>query len=431
VSNALLRPAARPLSIVGSMIRVALPHVAIGEICELRASATSPKVLGKGMVVAVDSEGANITILGPSEGFSRDLVVVPTRKALMIDVSEHTLGTVLDAAGACVERLAGRPASTSLATPSRAVLAAPAVYHERRPIDEPFPTGVRAIDGLLTCGVGQRMGIFASAGCGKTTLINMILDHASADVYVVALVGERGREVAEFVARTRGSERAAQTVVVYATSDTAPANRCNAALVATTVAEYFRDRGQRVVLMVDSITRYARALRDLALSAGEPPARRGYPASVFENLPRLLERPGRTGHGSITAFYAVLLEDEEDNDAVGEEVKSLLDGHIYLSSKLAGQGHFPAIDMLRSTSRLFNDIVGDPQKEKARRVRGVLSTLADMQVMLDLGEYTPGANKQYDDAIARKPSIHAFLCQKPEEYAPLARSVEALHALAR
>jgi len=275
------------------------------------------------------------------------------------------------------------------------------------------------------------VGIFAGAGAGKTTLAEMLLENADVDVSVVALVGERGREVAALVERLRHSPRAQRTVIVQATSDTAPALRSQAPLIATTIAEHFRDQGLRVLLVMDSVTRYARALRELALGAGEPPARRGFPASVFEALPRLLERSGRTETGCITAFYTVLLEDEQDADPIGEEVKSLLDGHFYLSSRLAGRGHLPALDVLRSGSRLFASLAAPDQQQAAARVRGLLGTLEDLQLMRDLGEYTPGVSAVYDKAVASEAALMAFLRQGQQERSALRGTLEALHELAR
>lgn len=425
---ALLVHGAHPGSIVGSMLRVRLPHVALGELCELRASAAAPHAIGHGVVVAINADIATVSVLGSSDGLSRDIVIVPTGNPLTVAVSQAMLGSVLDGMGNCVERMDQQPHAPASA-PARKANTPPPAYLARRPIEAPFCTGVRAIDALLTCGIGQRTGIFAAAGSGKTTLLEMIVDDAEADVVVIALIGERGREVAGFVERVRASGRAARTVIVQATSDTAPATRCSAALLATTVAEYFRDGGKRVLLVVDSITRYARALRDLALASGEPPARRGYPASVFEALPRLLERPGCTEDGSITAFYSVLLEEEEGADPVGEEVKSLLDGHIYLSARLAGRGHFPAIDLLRSASRMFGAVCSGQQQEMARRLRGALGVLEEMQLMRDLGEYRPGANAQFDAAIAQEAAINAFLRQRADQRPDLRQTMEELYAL--
>jgi type III secretion protein N (ATPase) len=306
--------------------------------------------------------------------------------------------------------------------------ALPPSYLERGLIDTPLETGVRAIDGLLTCGVGQRIGIFAPAGGGKTSLMHMLIEHGDADVFVIGLIGERGREVAELTAWLRTSGHADRTVLVYATSDYSPVDRMNAAFVATTVAEYFRKNGKKVVLLLDSLTRFARALRDVALAAGEMPARRGYPASVFDALPKLLERPGKTNEGSITAFYTVLLESEDEVDPIGDEVRSILDGHIYLSKKLAGQGHYPAIDILRSASRVFSQVTEHSHQNLAAKVRTTLGTLEEMQIYLDLGEYKKGENPDNDRAFACKPKLNKLLRQTLDEATPFARTLEIMNA---
>ncbi len=344
----------------------------------------------------------------------------------------HLLGCVLDGFGDVVERLHDRTTEVDAAGGRAAPVQAAALdYRQRQAITTPFATGVRAIDALLTVGEGQRMGIFAAAGCGKTTLVEMLLTNSDCDVRVVALVGERGREVAAFVESIAQSPSAARTIIVQATSDTSPATRVNAAMVATRVAEYFREQGSRVLLVMDSATRYARALRDVALSAGEPPARRGFPASVFEALPHLVERPGNALQGSITAFYTVLLEDDTDPDPVGEEVKSLLDGHIHLSGRLAQRGHFPAIDVLRSASRLYPRLANDAQADAANRLRTLLGRLEDLQLLRDIGEYRPGAQPEQDDAVAREPRLNAFLRQALHEQVSASAAVEGLHAVVR
>lgn len=422
------RPLAHPVAIVGSVLRVPLPQVAIGELCLIQAGPADDTACGEGVVVALDQGVASVGLLQDSAGLSVQCLVEPTGWAPSVAASWELLGSVLDGTGRCVERLA--PAAPGQAS-IRPLAGQNADYRQRLPVDVPLCTGVRAIDGLLTCGEGQRLGIFAGAGAGKTTLSEVLLDNAEADVCIVALIGERAREVATLVDRMRASPRAARCIIVQATSDTAPAVRCNAAQLAATLAEYFRDQGQRVLLITDSITRYARALRELALGAGEPPARRGFPASVFEALPRLLERGGRTREGSVTAFYTVLLEDELDADPVGEEVKSLLDGHLYLSSKLAGRGHYPALDILRSGSRLFAQLTDPAQQAAAAQVRNLLATLEDLQLMRDLGEYKPGISAHYDAAIAAEPRLHAFLRQPVQEVSGFSQTLEQLHALAR
>lgn len=331
-------------------------------------------------------------------------------------MNEQLSGKIFDAAGELVGTL-GEPVRESVLNESKLMRidSPPVSVTSRRAIDEPLITGIRAVDGLLTCGLGQRIGIFAAAGSGKTSLMNMIINHAEADIHVVALIGERGREVIEFIDELQNSPHAGQTILIYATSDSPPIERCNAALLATTIAEYFRDLGRNVLLFVDSMTRYARALRDVALAAGELPARRGYPASVFEQLPMLLERPGRLQKGSITAFYTVLLESEDEADPIGDEIRSILDGHIYLSHKLAGKGHYPAIDILHSISRVSSKVTTEKHQQFAIKVRERLSRLEQIQLYLELGEYQRGESIDNDNALDKKEEIEQFLKQKINE----------------
>lgn len=427
----LLQQHARPVRLNGSMIEAPLPGVAIGEICELRRNWQERDIIAKAQVVGFKQDMAVLSLMGEARGLSREAVLMPTGAPLTVAIGPQMLGTAVDPAGAVVERFA-QPASDEdddAAAQMRAIDSKPPAYNERRGIHETLITGVRAIDGLLTCGVGQRVGIFSSAGCGKTTLMNMLIDHAEADVFVVGLIGERGREVTEFVEMLRSSGHGERCVLVHATADFSPVERCNAALLATSVAEYFRDQGKRVVLFLDSITRYARALRDVALGAGEPPARRGYPASVFDILPRVLERPGLTKTGSITAFYTILLESEDEPDPIADEIRSILDGHIYLSRKLAGQGHFPAIDVLRSTSRVTSQVCDAPHLRAADGVRGMLARLEDLQMLLDLGEYKKGQNADNDRAIARRDALRDWARQKVGQRTPFKKTLETMHAL--
>lgn len=426
------RPCARPLAVRAGELRVPLPQMAVGEHCHIRRSAADATLLTHGVVSRVDDGVATVALLGAPSRLAADVLVVPTGQPLQVALGTHLLGCVLDGFGDVVERLHDRTTEVDAAGGRAAPVQAAALdYRQRQAITTPFATGVRAIDALLTVGEGQRMGIFAAAGCGKTTLVEMLLTNADCDVRVVALVGERGREVAAFVESIAQSPSAARTIIVQATSDTSPATRVNAAMVATRVAEYFREQGSRVLLVMDSATRYARALRDVALSAGEPPARRGFPASVFEALPHLVERPGNALQGSITAFYTVLLEDDTDPDPVGEEVKSLLDGHIHLSGRLAQRGHFPAIDVLRSASRLYPRLANDAQADAANRLRTLLGRLEDLQLLRDIGEYRPGAQPEQDDAVAREPRLNAFLRQALHEQVSASAAVEGLHAVVR
>ncbi|MGL4721512.1 MAG: type III secretion system ATPase SctN, partial [Kluyvera intermedia] len=344
---------AHPLRVQGNVIEAHLPGTRIGEICEIQKSLLEPEVLGTAQVIGFNKEHTLLSLLNDNQGFSRSNVLLPPGLPFRIDVHKNIAGAIIDATGTVCGRLDNAVQQSVTGVQSLGVSGAPKDFTQRKPIAKSLVTGVRAIDGLLTCGQGQRMGIFAAAGCGKTSLMSMIVEHSEADIYVIGLIGERGREVTEFVEELKRSSRSSQIVLVYATSDRSSVERCNAAQIATTIAEFFSEQGKNVLLFIDSITRYARALRDVALSMGALPARRGYPASVFEALPKLLERPGRFLTGSITAFYTVLIENEEESDVIGDEVRSILDGHIYLSKKLAAKGHYPAIDIMQSISRVF------------------------------------------------------------------------------
>jgi len=297
----------------------------------------------------------------------------------------------------------------------------------RPPIDQPFGTGVRALDTLLSVGVGQRLGIFAAAGGGKSTLLGMLARHAAADVNVIVLVGERGREVREFIDDCLGEDGLRRSVLVVATSDRPALERCRAADVGTAVAEYFRDQGLHVLLMMDSVTRYARALRDVALAVGEPPARRGFPPSVLSRLPQLFERTGRDGHGAITAFYTVLVEDEDAGaDPIAEEVRSILDGHIVLSRKLGSAGHYPAIDVLASVSRVMSRIATATHRSAAQRLRQLLAKYQDIELLLQIGEYKSGTDPEADAAIRLMPGIQRLLRQSPQESVSFEQSLVQL-----
>lgn len=418
---------AHPLRIQGNVIEAHLPGTRIGEICEIHKSLFESEVVGLTQVIGFNKEHTLLSLLNDNTGFSRGNLLLPTGKPFRVAVSERTLGAILDATGNIKGRLDEGPDTAPTGEESLETCGTPRDFTQRKPIIEPLATGVRAIDGLLTCGQGQRMGIFAAAGCGKTSLMSMIIDRSEADIYVIGLIGERGREVTEFVEELRRSPRRSQIVLVYATSDRSCVERCNAAQVATTVAEYFCEQGKNVLLFIDSVTRYARALRDVALSMGELPARRGYPASVFEALPKLLERPGRFLNGSITAFYTVLIENEEESDVIGDEVRSILDGHIYLSKKLAAKGHYPAIDVLQSISRVFQQVTKPEHQHLATRFREFLVRQNDMQLFIDLGEYKRGENEDNDVAFDKKSAMEAFLKQRMVEQADMQTCLESLN----
>lgn len=405
----LVRYLAHPLRISGAIVEAKLIHVKIGEVCHIFRSDTDRTLIARAQVLGFNRDITLLSLIGSSEGLSRDIVISPTGNSLMIEVSDNIAGTVLTSLGEVIERFT--PLNSVSTTEYRSVYSAPPAFDQRCSISKKLITGVRAIDGLLTCGIGQRMGIFATAGCGKTTLMQMLINNAEADIFVVALIGERGREVTEFVETLRTMERKSRCIVVYATSDFSALDRVNAAASAMTIAEYFRDKGMNVMLFLDSITRYARALRDIALAADEPPARRGYPASVFEKLPSLLERPGCTHKGSITAFFTILLENEEESDPVAEEVRSIIDGHIMLCRKLANKNHYPAIDILRSLSRLGQRVTDEQHQNAANNMRNLIANIEELQVLIDFGEYQSGVNRANDQTFNAIPKVRDFLCQ--------------------
>jgi ATP synthase in type III secretion protein N len=342
-----------------------------------------------------------------------------------VPYGEALLGRVLDGRGQPIDSLGPVPDALS----RRALHAPSPSPMQRALIDAPFETGVRAIDTLLTLGAGQRVGVFAAAGGGKSTLLGMLARFCVADVIVIALIGERGREVREFIEDSLGAEGLARSVIVCATSDRPAMERVRAAHHATAIAEGFRAEGKRVLLLMDSVTRFARALREIGLAAGEPAVRRGFPPSVFAELPRLFERAGTDTQGSITAVYTVLLEDEEGGDPIGEEVRSILDGHIILSRKLGAAGHYPAIDVLGSLSRLFPRLASPDHREAAQRVRALMAKHAEIEFLVQVGEYRQGSDPLADKAIAAKPEIEALLRQDAVTPEPFATSLMLLQGV--
>jgi type III secretion protein N (ATPase) len=301
---------------------------------------------------------------------------------------------------------------------------------KRRIIDSPLELGVRALDGLLTCGEGQRMGIFAAAGGGKSTLLGMLVKGAAVDVTVIALIGERGREVREFLEHELGEAGRRRSVVVCATSDKSSMERAKAAYVATAIAEYFRDQGKRVLFLMDSVTRFARAQREIGLAAGEPPTRRGYPPSVFATLPKLMERVGMNDKGSITALYTVLVEGDDMTEPIADETRSILDGHIVLSRKLASMNHYPAIDVLASASRVMNAVVPAAHRDSAGRLRELMAKYAEVELLVRIGEYKRGGDKVTDEAIDKIERIRGFLRQRTDERGTLPDAVAQMARLA-
>jgi type III secretion protein N (ATPase) len=348
--------------------------------------------------------------LGDLVGVGADDAVEATGHQLEVRVSSALLGRVLGGLGEPIDG-----GATLRAGVWRAVEAPPPPALGRRPIERVLATGVRVLDGLLTLGQGQRVGLFAGSGVGKSTLLGEIARGTAADVVVVALVGERGREVGEFLDKSLGEQGLRKSVVVVATSDAPALERLRAAQVATTVAEHFRDEGAQVLLLVDSVTRFARAQREVGLAAGEPPARRGYPPSVFAMLPRLLERSGQGDHGAITAVYTVLVEGGDMDEPVADEVRGILDGHIVLSREVASRGQFPAVDLMSSISRVMDAIVTQEHRKAASAFRSLLAAYESKRDLITLGAYARGSDAKVDAAMARMPKMEAFLRQAPTD----------------
>jgi ATP synthase in type III secretion protein N len=408
--------------VTGTVVRASGVRADVGEVCRLVDHSAQREI--KAEVIGFDGDMVLMSPMGSLSGLSSATQVINTGHHHSVAVGGFLLGRVVDGMGEAF--LDDGPAMPALARRRLVGTAAPTPMR-RRTIDETLPLGVMAIDGLLTCGVGQRTGIFSPAGCGKSTLLSMLCRHAKADVVIAALVGERGREVQDFISEALGPELRERSVLVVATSDRPPTERLKAAFVATAYAEEFAAQGKRVLLVVDSVTRLARAAREIGLAAGEPPARRGFPPSVFALLPQLFERAGNLSTGSITAFYTVLEETDDGSDPISEEVRSLLDGHIVLSRKLAGKGHYPAIDILQSTSRLFDRVADAQQIKDARRVRELLAKFDEVEILIRIGEFRRGVDALADQAVDRKAVIDNMLRQERADNADFATTVARMH----
>lgn len=408
---------------VGMLIKAIVPQVKIGEICLVKREGMEPL---RCEVVGFTREEVLLSPLGEMKGVGPSSEVIPTRLPLHIKVGKNLLGRVLNGLGEPLDTATKGPLILDETYP---VIQDPPDPLKRQRINEPISVGVRAIDGVLTTGIGQRVGIFAAAGGGKSTLLGMIARNANADVNVIALIGERGRELRDFIEKDLGPEGLARSVLVISTSDQASQLRLNAAYVGTAIAEYFRDQGLSVILMMDSVTRFARALREVGLAAGEPPARAGYTPSVFATLPKLLERSGRAEKGSITGFYTVLVAGDDMNEPVADETRSILDGHIILSAELARQYHYPAIDVLSSASRVMPSIVPKEHLQLVGKLKEVLANYKKNELLIKIGEYKRGADKAGDFAIDHIEKVLKFLKQAVDEKCSYEETMQLLRGL--
>lgn len=462
-----VRTIGRIESVGPTVLKACLPGVQLGELCHVRVHNTEKVIRAE--VIGIDRETA---ILSPFEeplGIASGAEVERLGRRLEIELGDHLIGAVLDGFGQIVRAAPEAelkptssantdrdpseetdfdsnfdfdsdsdsdknasldeqpsPRKISAATELRSISVSPPGALSRPLVSDPLPLGIRAIDGLLTCGKGQRVGIFAAAGVGKSTLLGMMMQGNLADIVVLALVGERGREVREFMDRIFDEKMRSRTVIVVATSDRPALERYKASYVATTIAEYFRDQGKSVLLLVDSVTRYARAARQLGIAAGEPMAANGYPPSVFASLPRLLERAGPASCGVITGIYTVLVEADNMNEPVADEVRSILDGHIVLSRALAERNHYPAIDILRSVSRVMPQVAPEPLKQYAGKLRRLMSRYDDIDLLVRVGEYQRGHDEEADEALEKRAKIMRFLCQNAAESIELDETQAAL-----
>lgn len=407
--------------VTGSILEAHLPNAKIGEVCRIEPQGRMPIY---SQIVGFNQEDVYLTPLDPLSNIGPKTAVVNTGEVLKVGVGEALLGRVVDSLGNPID---GKSRiETSKKYPVRAFV--PNAM-KREIIDSVIEVGVRAIDTMLTLGEGQRIGVFATAGVGKSSLLSMIARNSKSDVNVIALVGERGREVKEFIQDNLGEEGLKNSIIVVSTSDEPALRRITAAYTATAIAEYFRDQGKKVMLLMDSATRFARALREVALSLGEIPARAGYPSSVFAALPELFERAGKTETGSITALYTVLLSSELIEDPLGEEVKAILDGHIILSSELAHGQNFPAIDVLKSNSRLMNKIADARHRDLSEKLKKILSTYQSNKDLISIGAYKSGTDKEIDQSISKISKVRQFLSQGIDEKDSLELALEKLEQL--
>lgn len=407
--------------LIGLVVKAVVPGVRVGELCYIQPFNRSQTI--KAEVVGFKDREVLLMPLGNLEGIGPGNDVIPTGGCLSVRVGDGLLGRVLDGLGDPIDTDTYGPLQYDTEYP---VMASPPDPLTRRRITQPISVGVKAIDAVLTCGEGQRVGIFAAAGVGKSTMMGMLARNTEADVNVICLVGERGRELRDFLEQDLGEEGLARSVVVVSTSDQASLVRSKAAYVATAIAEYFRDQGKKVMLMMDSVTRFARALREIGLAVGEPPARQGFTPSVFSTLPKLLERSGNSATGSITAFYTVLVEGDDMTEPVADEVRSILDGHIVLARGLAARGHYPAIDVSESVSRVMSSIVDEEHEMAARKLREVVANYEKERDLILIGAYESGSDPNVDYAIEKIEDVNNFLKQGVQDKVDFSDAVAEL-----
>ena len=415
-------------SAVGTTIRSTIENVNIGDMCLVVDDVTKTHM--KAEVIAFQNNEALLLPLGTIQGLSQRAVVIRSQERFQIAVGDFLLGKVIDGFGEIIEDMSGKKPDNDEKYYYAVMQPAPPPL-SRPLITDVFSTGVKSLDMFVTVGKGQRLAVFAGPGVGKTTMLGMLLRGCEADVIIIALIGERGREVKEFIEIELSPKAREKTVLVVSTSDKPPVEHVKSAYVAQTVAEYFRDQGKKVLMLVDSITRFARAQREVGLSAGEPVSRGGFPPSVFLSFPKLMERAGNNDKSSITAFYTVLLEGEAiENDPIADEVKSIIDGHIVLSRKLAEQSHFPAVNVLSSLSRIADRIITDQHKLAARKLRLLLSKYEEVELLLRVGEYQKGNDPLTDEAVRKNKDILKYLQQLHTEAIPFQTSMKQLLQIA-
>jgi len=406
--------------VIGLVIEAQGPNVSLGELCYVRSRFAQVEPI-PAEVVGFREGRVLLMPIGEMQGIGPGCEVISAQRVLQVKVGPQLLGRVLDGLGEPMDDKG--PILSKTEYPLQA--SPPDPLHRPRIKDSLF-VGVRAVDGLITLGSGQRIGIMAGSGVGKSTLLSMIARNTEADVSVIALVGERGREVRDFIERDLGEEGLKRSVVVVATSDKPALVRIKGAMTATAIAEYFRDQGKRVVLMMDSVTRFAMAQREVGLTIGEPPATRGYTPSVFALLPRLLERAGTSEKGSITGIYTVLVDGDDMNEPIADAVRSILDGHIVLSRSIAAQNHFPAIDVLGSVSRVMTDVASKEHIKAAQEMRALMAVYKEAEDLIHIGAYVKGSSAKIDKAIQKIDAINAFLCQDIFEKTTFDETVKAL-----